>query len=127
MGHLPRAAGSGPHKKLTDAGRQRFKAQGSREYLSWFGLTDACIATETEFGLWECNLLAYRCFNANADQWRMSMGGPVGLDLTPVYHWLADQGITGTERTDLVADVQAIAAGALQSLAEQSEQQNRRR
>lgn len=63
---------------------------------------------------------------ANEDQWRMGMGGPVGLDLSPVYLWLADQGITGPERSALVRDVQAIAAGALQAMAEQRESKSRR-
>lgn len=71
--------------------------------------------------LWACNLPAWQCFEANATQWRMGMGGPVALDYGVCYQWCADQGITGADRARLMSDIRYLEAGALQGLREAQE------
>lgn len=74
-----------------------------------------------EIALWHCHLPAWRCFEANANQWRTGMAGATALDYTPCYLWCEDQGIKGAERSALMADLKWIEAGALQGMQEARE------
>jgi len=67
--------------------------------------------------VWECNLLAYQCFQANQTQWRSAgMGGVLGMDYGPCYSWCYDRDITGKERAKLIDDLRYLESGAMQGM-----------
>lgn len=51
----------------------------------------------------------------------MGQGGPVALDLVPVFHELDRMGLEGEDYDDWVDGMKAVAAGALLEISKSSE------
>lgn len=66
--------------------------------------------------VWPENHLAWSIFTRFDDQWRMSMGGPISLDIVPIQHELARLGLTGDEYDDTFACVRIAANAALEEI-----------
>ncbi len=63
--------------------------------------------------VWPENLQAFELFEAMRTQWRVAMGGPVGLDYT-VLAWLMDlKRVPLDERAALLDDIRLMESAAL--------------
>lgn len=76
---------------------------------------------EEVFEIWPENLPIYRLWHRVGDQWRMGQGGPVALDLVPVFHELDRMGLEGEDYDDWVDGMKAVAAGALLQIAKSTD------
>lgn len=73
--------------------------------------------------LWPDNVLAWRCWQGVQTQWRVGMGGATGLDYAGVRAFLDEQQLSGDERREVFAGIQACEWATLEVWAEQRERQ----
>lgn len=71
---------------------------------------------EPEVEVWEENWPAIQWFIRFATQWRMGMGGPVGLDYSVILHEMDRQGLSGDERDNLLDALQVIESARLDQI-----------
>lgn len=87
------------------------------------GLTLEDIATSIE--VWPENVQAYNLFQGLGTQWRVGMGGPVGLDYYVAYHRMDRMGLSPTDYDQLDQDLQVMEAAALDVMRERIEAQTK--
>lgn len=71
---------------------------------------------EPEVEVWEENWPAIQLFMRYRTQWRMGMGGPVGLDYAVILHDLGRRGLSQSEHDDLMGKLQVIEDAALSQI-----------
>lgn len=86
--------------------------------MSAFGLTVEDVAP-ADVDLWPDNEPAVLVFAQMSTQWRVGMGGPVGLDYTPLPFVLRMSGIARTDWPDLFASVRLMENTALKAMSEE--------
>jgi hypothetical protein len=85
------------------------------EELAFWGFSAEEVAPpETE--LWQENWPAIQLFRNNATQWRVGMGGPVGLDYTVLFHEIDRRNLLPDEYDDLMGCIRVIEEAALKHL-----------
>jgi hypothetical protein len=77
------------------------------------------VATSVE--IWPENVRAFNVFRGLDTQWRVGMGGPVGLDYFTAYHRMDRMNLSPGEYNQLDEDLQAMEAVALRVMHEQME------
>ncbi|MDV7209902.1 DUF1799 domain-containing protein [Azotobacter beijerinckii] len=87
--------------------------------MAVFGLSPDDIA-EDAFEVWPCCWDAVRLFEAMSTQWRVGMGGAVGLDYGVVRDVARLIGIKTKALPDTFADLRAMEAEALAVMREQA-------
>ncbi|HVR54026.1 MAG TPA: DUF1799 domain-containing protein [Pseudorhodoferax sp.] len=68
---------------------------------------------QTPLEVWPENLPAYNLWQRVGDQWRMGFGGPVSIDLIPVFHELDRMGLEREDYDNLLADIQTMARAVI--------------
>lgn len=115
------------------AGPPRPRPDAQSEYqaaLAAFGVTDpdaeAFVGRLAEqsgvVDLWPEHEPALRLFDAMQTQWRVAMGGPIGLDYGPLPWVCRCVGITSDQEPDVFADLRVMEDEALAWFAEQADQ-----
>lgn len=66
--------------------------------------------------VWPENLQAWRLWSLVGDQFRMGSGGPVALDLVPVFHELDRMDLQREDYDSLLQDMKAMAGAAIQEI-----------
>lgn len=67
--------------------------------------------------MWPENWPAIDIFRAMTTQWRMSMGGPTGLDYGVLFRLLDNARLSGDEWDLMFADVRVMEAAAIEAMA----------
>ena len=76
-------------------------------------------AGSLEVYLWPCNVQAWNCWCALQTQWRVGMGGIVGMDYTAVLAYLrAVQQLRGAELREVFEGLQAAERAMLEVIRE---------
>ena len=88
--------------------------------LAVAGLTREDVATSTE--VWPDTERAFNLLQSLRTQWRVGMGGPVGLDYFVAYHRMDRMGLSPAEYDQLDRDLQVMEAAALAVMHEQAEE-----
>lgn len=68
--------------------------------------------------LWPENHPPIQLFTRNCTQWRVGMGGPIGLDYGVIFHELDRAGITGDDYDEMMASIRIIETAALEAINE---------
>lgn len=76
---------------------------------------------EPVFWLWPEHVPALRAWLDCGTQWRVGMGGPIGLDYAGVEAYLRAEGIRGVERRERFAELRIMERAALRAWAEKRE------
>lgn len=71
---------------------------------------------EPHVDVWDENWDVLHLFRLYSTQWRVSMGGPVGLDFSVLHHALDRKGIKGDEYDTYIANLRIIESAALQQI-----------
>lgn len=66
-----------------------------------------------DIGVWPENWPAFTLFADMQTQWRISMGGPTGLDYPALFALMDLHGVAPDDKRQLFADVQVLEASAL--------------
>ena len=72
--------------------------------------------------LYADNVPAINLFTSLITQWRVGMGGAYGLDYNVLYHKMDRMGLTPDQYLELEAHVRVCEEGALQQMAQNSEE-----
>jgi len=67
--------------------------------------------------LWPECALPIEIFSRVSSQWRVAMGGPIGLDYSVVYYELDREGLEGERRDEVMAGIRVIEGAALECIA----------
>lgn len=73
---------------------------------------------EPHVDLWPENESALQLFTRNCTQWRVGMGGPIGLDYGVIFHELDRAGIAGDDFDEMMASIRIIESTALEAINE---------
>jgi hypothetical protein len=97
--------------------RAIYKRAPSGQELATIGLRPEDYADEeAAVEVWPENLPAYDLWVEVGDQWRMGPGGPVAIDLIPVFHELDRMGLEKEAYDDMVLAIKTMARVALEEI-----------
>jgi hypothetical protein len=68
--------------------------------------------------IWPENWDSVTLFRRMTTQWRMSMGGPTGLDYNVLFRLLDNERLSGDDWDLMLADVSVMEAAALEAMAQ---------
>lgn len=89
----------------------------SEAELAAFGLTKADIP-DVEFEVWPDIWPAFLLFEAMSTQWRVGMGGPIGLDYNAIPAVAQLLGMKKTDTTKAFQDIRVMEAEAMLVMSE---------
>lgn len=95
----------------------------SEHQASLFGLTLDEIPPE-EIEVWDVNWPAFTLFHSLSTQWRVGMGGAIGLDYTAVQSTAKMLGFKKKEIQDMFSDIQVMENEALLTMGENKKNGN---
>jgi hypothetical protein len=112
---LPHGGGRGPSGKLKKAARAIYERVDEAE-LAAFGFKPEDYGEWVE--IWPENWDAVTLFRRMTTQWRMSMGGPTGLDYNVLFRLLDNERLSGDDWDLMLTDVSVMEAAALEAMAQ---------
>lgn len=68
---------------------------------------------EPQVEVWDENWEALLLFRQHNTQWRMGMGGPIGLDYGVIHYALDRKGVVGDDFDQIMDDIRVVEAAAL--------------
>lgn len=81
----------------------------------------------TSVDIWPDNVRAYNLFQGLRTQWRVGMGGPVGIDFLVAYRRMDRMNLSPEEYDCLDSDLQVMEGEALRVISEQLEDRSAKR